>query len=169
MQTVAALSYKVMHAICRRPTFLPAMKQKKLDQAKVMADPTARMMAEYVHALADLAHPKACIPLLHDHARLDAFRTAIKGALHELPGDCISCLSFCKHMTGSCVAGGRCSAAGSMRRVGMQVFEMSLQRHLMGTTMHGMRPMAHLLTVMYLLRRQLELTLLLAMHSSDVA
>lgn len=126
MYTVAARSYKFVHATCRRPTFLPAMKQKKLDKAKVMADPTARMLTEYVHALADLAQPKACIPLLHDHARLDAFQTAIKGALHELPGDCNSCLSFCKHMTGSCVAGGRCSAVGSMRGVGTPVFEMSL-------------------------------------------
>lgn len=65
------------------------MKQKKLDKDKVMADPTARTLAEYVHALADLAQPKACIPLLHDHTRLSAFQTAIGGALHELPGDCI--------------------------------------------------------------------------------
>ena len=62
------------------------MKQKRLDKAKVLADPTARMLAEYVHALADLAQPKGCIPLLQDQSRLDAFQTAIEGALHELPG-----------------------------------------------------------------------------------
>jgi len=73
-------------AVCRRPTFLPAMKQKRLDKAKVLADPTARMLAEYVHALADLAQPKGCIFFLHDQSRLDAFQAAIEGALHELPG-----------------------------------------------------------------------------------
>jgi len=62
------------------------MKQKRLDKAKVLADPTARMLAEYVHALADLAQPKGCIPLLQDQSRLYAFQTAIEGALHELPG-----------------------------------------------------------------------------------
>ena len=62
------------------------MKQKKLDMARVLADPTARMLADYVQALADLAQPKACIPLLHDHSRLDAYHMAIDAALHELPG-----------------------------------------------------------------------------------
>ena len=62
------------------------MKQKRLDKAKVLADPTARMLAEYVHALADLAQPKGCIPVLQDQSRLDAFQAAIEGALHELPG-----------------------------------------------------------------------------------
>ena len=62
------------------------MKQKRLDKAKVLADPTARMLAEYVRALADLAQPKGCISLLHDQSRLDAFQAAIEGAVHELPG-----------------------------------------------------------------------------------
>lgn len=62
------------------------MKQKRLDKAKVLADPTARMLTEYVHALADLAQPKGCIPLLQDQSRLVAFQTAIESALHELPG-----------------------------------------------------------------------------------
>ena len=62
------------------------MKQKRLDKAKVLADPTARMLTEYVHALADLAQPKGCIPLLQDQSRLVAFQTAIESALHDLPG-----------------------------------------------------------------------------------
>ena len=62
------------------------MKQKRLDKEKALADPTARMLAEYVHALADLAQPKGCTPLLQDQSRLDAFQTTIESALHELPG-----------------------------------------------------------------------------------
>ena len=62
------------------------MKQQELDKAKVMADPTTKMLANYVTALSDLAQPKSCIPLLHDQVRLDAFQAAIDSALNELPG-----------------------------------------------------------------------------------
>ena len=62
------------------------MKQKKLDQAKALGDPSTRMLADYMNALADLVQPKASIPLLYDRARLDAYQMAIGAALHELPG-----------------------------------------------------------------------------------
>ncbi len=75
------------------------MKQKKLDKARVLADPIAGMLADYVHALADLAHPKACIPLLHDPPRLDAFQKAIAGALKELPGTRSFCCNNFQHST----------------------------------------------------------------------
>lgn len=45
------------------------------------------MLASYVNALADLAQPKASMPLLHDQARLNAYQIALSAALHELPGD----------------------------------------------------------------------------------
>ena len=51
-----------------------------------MADPTTRVLASYINALADLAQPKASIPLLHDQPRLNAYQIALAGALHELPG-----------------------------------------------------------------------------------
>ena len=63
------------------------MKQKKLDRAKLMADPTIKMLAGYINALADLAQPKASIPLLLDQNRLNAYQIAIDAALHELPGN----------------------------------------------------------------------------------
>lgn len=75
---------------CRRPTFLPEFKQKQLNRATVMADPTTRVLASYINALADLAQPKASIPLLHDEARLNAYQAALAGALHELPGDMLN-------------------------------------------------------------------------------
>lgn len=52
-----------------------------------MTDPTTRVLASYINALADLAQPKASIPLLHDQARLNAYQMALDGALHELPGN----------------------------------------------------------------------------------
>ena len=52
-----------------------------------MTDQTHRVLASYINALADLAQPKASIPLLHDQARLNAYQIALAGALHELPGD----------------------------------------------------------------------------------
>lgn len=63
------------------------MKRKKLDTAKALGDPSIRMLADYINALADLAQPKASIPLLYDQARLDAYQTAIGAALYELPGE----------------------------------------------------------------------------------
>lgn len=52
-----------------------------------MSDPTTKLLAGYINALADLAQPKTSILLLHDQARLDAYQTALAGALQELPGD----------------------------------------------------------------------------------
>lgn len=41
----------------------------------------------YVTALADLAAPKAALPLLHDPQRLTAFEAAMFAALEKQPGD----------------------------------------------------------------------------------
>ena len=76
--------------LCRRPTFLPEFKQKQLNRTRVMADPSTRVLASYINALADLAQPKASIPLLHDDARLNAYQAALAGAVHELPGDVLT-------------------------------------------------------------------------------
>lgn len=40
----------------------------------------------YVSALADLANPKAALPLLTDERRLAAFEAGIAAALKEQPG-----------------------------------------------------------------------------------
>ncbi|KAL0046712.1 hypothetical protein WJX82_008116 [Trebouxia sp. C0006] len=120
-----------------RATFLPAMKQKRLDKEKVLADPTARMLAEYVHALADLAQPKGCTPLLQDQSRLDAFQTAIESALHELPGGHVIVLG-----NGSNILGLMASQLGARRvtciergpmlyRVAKQTLQSN--RHMKGT------------------------------------
>lgn len=55
-----------------------------------MTDSTTRVLASYINALADLAQPKASIPLLYDQARLDAYQMALSGALHELPGSLLN-------------------------------------------------------------------------------
>ncbi|DBA90775.1 TPA: hypothetical protein ACH3X1_003982 [Trebouxia sp. C0004] len=120
-----------------RPTFLPAMKQKRLDKAKVLADPTARMLAEYVHALADLAQPKGCIPLLQDQSRLDAFQTAIESALRELPGGHVIVLGNGSNILGLMASqlGARqvtCIERGPMLyRVAKQTLQSN--RHMKGT------------------------------------
>lgn len=84
------------------------MKQKQLNKARVMADPTANLLAGYVGALSDLAQPKGCIPLLHDETRLDAFQAAISSALDELPGTALAVFvllsSMCCCVTGLKVA-----------------------------------------------------------------
>ncbi|CAL8464829.1 g4364 [Coccomyxa elongata] len=51
-----------------------------------MADPRRRMLMGYVSALADLAAPKAALPLLADEHRLAAYEAAIAAALCEQPG-----------------------------------------------------------------------------------
>ena len=62
------------------------MKQKKLDKAKVMADPTKQLLASFISSMADLTQPKACLSRLRDKVQLDAYQKAIGGALKELPG-----------------------------------------------------------------------------------
>ncbi|KAK9917705.1 hypothetical protein WJX75_007354 [Coccomyxa subellipsoidea] len=69
-----------------RPTFFPGSKLKRLNKARFMADPRARMLMGYVSALADLANPKAALPLLADERRLAAYEAAIVAALEEQPG-----------------------------------------------------------------------------------
>ncbi len=44
------------------------------------------LMTRYVSALADLAAPKAALPLLADERRLAAYEAAIAAALCEQPG-----------------------------------------------------------------------------------
>ena len=57
-------------APCRRPTFLPAMKLKPLRPEAVLADPRKQVLAGYLAALADLAHPKQALRILGDTPRL---------------------------------------------------------------------------------------------------
>ena len=85
-RSTSTVCYTQVALLCRRPTFLPAMKAKQLDKAKVLADPTRSLLASFIEGMTDLAQPKACLPLLSDHVQLDAFQKAIKGALQELPG-----------------------------------------------------------------------------------
>ena len=62
-----------MHACmhtCRRPTFLPAMKLQPLRPEAVLADPRKQVLAGYLAALADLAHPKQALRILEDASRL---------------------------------------------------------------------------------------------------
>ncbi|EIE22937.1 hypothetical protein COCSUDRAFT_83709 [Coccomyxa subellipsoidea C-169] len=65
---------------------MESSKLKRLDKARFMADPRARMLMGYVSALADLANPKAALPLLADERRLAAYEAAIAAALIEQPG-----------------------------------------------------------------------------------
>jgi hypothetical protein len=44
------------------------------------------VVIRYVSALADLANPKAALPLLADERRLAAYEAAIVAALEEQPG-----------------------------------------------------------------------------------
>lgn len=46
----------------------------------------AAVVCRYVSALADLANPKAALPLLADERRLAAYEAAIAAALIEQPG-----------------------------------------------------------------------------------
>lgn len=45
------------------------------------------VVIRYVSALADLANPKAALPLLADERRLAAYEAAIVAALEEQPGE----------------------------------------------------------------------------------
>lgn len=65
---------------------MPAMKAKQLSKAKVLSNPLNRTLAAFVNGLADLAQPKASLPVLADTHLLNAYQAAIKGALQELPG-----------------------------------------------------------------------------------
>ena len=62
------------------------MRTKQLDKAKVLAEPTTRLLASFIEGLTDVAQPKACLPLLGDVVQLEAFQKAVHGALQELPG-----------------------------------------------------------------------------------
>ena len=66
---------------CRRPTHLPSMRLRPLDKVKVFRDPRKRMLADYVNALADLAHPKMALTILHDKARVLSYEWAIQEAV----------------------------------------------------------------------------------------
>ena len=56
--------------------------------AKVTSDHLLCVVViRYVSALADLAKPKAALPLLADERRLAAYEAAIVAALEEQPGE----------------------------------------------------------------------------------
>ena len=68
----------VCHAVpCRRPTFLPAMKLQPLRPEGVLADPRKQVLAGYLAALADLAHPKQALRILEDAPRLQVGGQAV--------------------------------------------------------------------------------------------
>ena len=58
--------------LCRRPTFLPALRLKALNAGQVLGgrDPRKRVLAGYLAALADLAAPKQALRILQDAPRL---------------------------------------------------------------------------------------------------
>ncbi|KAK9803026.1 hypothetical protein WJX72_005333 [[Myrmecia] bisecta] len=93
-----------------RPTFLPTMKLRPLRKAEIEANPQKRMLMNYVTALADLAHPKAALRVLHDDVRLSAFEDAIFCTLREQPGGHILVLG-----TGTGVLGLMAARAGAGR------------------------------------------------------
>ena len=70
------------------------MRLRQVNKAKMMRDPRKRMLADYVNALADLAHPKSVLPILHDEARVRSYEHAIQDALrrHEGTACCCTCL-----------------------------------------------------------------------------
>ena len=72
--------------MARRPTFFPGSRLQQLDRAAVLQDSTTRMLCGLANTLADLAHPKAALPLLADLPRLSAYEAAIQDALQERPG-----------------------------------------------------------------------------------
>ena len=76
-----------MYALGRRPTFFPGSRLHRLDKAAALQDPTTRMLCGLANTLADLAHPKAALPLLADLPRLSAYEAAIQDVLLERPGD----------------------------------------------------------------------------------
>jgi len=71
-----------------RPTFLPGMKlvpqKQKNNRNNEQQDPRRRLLLSYLEALADLAAPKAAIPILQDSTRLEAYQLAIQSVLSSL-------------------------------------------------------------------------------------
>ncbi|KAK9863942.1 hypothetical protein WJX84_003683 [Apatococcus fuscideae] len=76
-----------------RPTHLPSMRLRPLDKVKVFRDPRKRMLADYVNALADLAHPKMALTILHDEARVLSYERAIQEAVTMHQGKRVLILS----------------------------------------------------------------------------
>ncbi len=68
------------------------MRLRPLQKAMVLKDPRKRMLADYLNALADLAHPKAALPILHDEARVLSYEHAIQEAVRRHEGNI--CLLF---------------------------------------------------------------------------
>ena len=65
----------------RRPTYLPSMRLRPADKVKLSRDPRRRMLADFVNSLAELAHPKAVLPILQDEARILSYEHAIQEAV----------------------------------------------------------------------------------------
>jgi hypothetical protein len=57
-------------SLCRRPTFLPAMKLKPVSTGTALSSPHMRSLAGFLGALADLAGPKQALHILGDVPRL---------------------------------------------------------------------------------------------------
>ncbi|KAK9863045.1 hypothetical protein WJX84_000363 [Apatococcus fuscideae] len=91
-----------------RPTYLPSMRLRPVDRSRIFRDPRRRMLADYINALADLAHPKAALPILQDDARILSYERAVQEAVARHQGGRVLVLS-----AGTGVLGMLAASAGS--------------------------------------------------------
>lgn len=113
---------------CRRPTYLPSMRLRPADRVKLFKDPRRRMLADYVNALADLAHPKAALPILQDEPRILSYEHALREAVARHKGKHLSVAAFCCYLKVFSV--GASSLAG-VARAPSNSFESQPHDHLL--------------------------------------
>ncbi len=63
------------------------MKLAPLNRAKFEADPSKRMLMNFINALADLAQPKKALSILEDSVRLRAYDDAVQRAVSRVEGE----------------------------------------------------------------------------------
>ena len=80
---------------CRRPTFFPAGKLRRLDKEAVLQDKRALTLYNFITALADLSYPKAALTQLQDAPYMLALEDGIRAALEEQPGDHVAASLSC--------------------------------------------------------------------------